>query len=260
MPNVFGKMIEEVRSVTQPEKIILYKFSDTILVENEIPEGEFYKILGVKFDKYYPESSVMKRGVSEVEKGLSEGVFTESNGAVVFPGEKYGLHTRVFINREGIPTYEAKDFGLGFTKWDDYKFDENVIITGNDIIDYIRFDSSKQKVIYDEKFIKRKLEIMKQNYYEIVEQIKDINEKSKVYLVGYYFPYDWVDEEYKEEVNKVFLMLNECIKDVSVISDAYYVDISEVSKEEYMFSKNQIYLNQSGHEYVFSVFKEGHLD
>lgn len=130
----------------------------------------------------------------------------------------------------------------------------------NDIIDYIRFDSSKQKVIYDEEFIKRKLEIMKQNYYEIVEQIKDINEKSKVYLVGYYFPYDWVDEEYKEEVNKVFLMLNECIKDVSVISDAYYVDISEVSKEEYMFSKNQIYLNQSGHEYVFSVFKEGHLD
>lgn len=47
MPNVFGKMIEEVRSVTQPEKIILYKFSDTILVENEIPEGEFYKILFV---------------------------------------------------------------------------------------------------------------------------------------------------------------------------------------------------------------------
>ena len=130
----------------------------------------------------------------------------------------------------------------------------------NDIIDYIRFDSSKQKVIYDEEFIKRKLEIMKQNYYEIVEQIKDINEKSKVYLVGYYFPYDWVDEEYKEDVNKVFLMLNDCIKDVSVVSDAYYVDISDVSKEEYMFSKSQIYLNQSGHEYVFSVFKEGYLE
>ena len=130
----------------------------------------------------------------------------------------------------------------------------------NDIIDYIRFDSSKQKVIYDEEFIKRKMEIMKQNYYEIVEQIKDINERSKVYLVGYYFPYDWVEEECKEEANKVFLMLNEAIKDVSEVSDVYYVDISEVSKEDYMYSKNQIYLNKLGHEYVFNLFKEGYLD
>ena len=125
----------------------------------------------------------------------------------------------------------------------------------NDIIDYIRFDSSKQKMIYDKEYIKRKLEIMKQNYYEIVEAIKDINESSKVYLMSYYYPYSWVDGEYREDVDEVFKMLNESIKDVSEVSDVYYVDISEVSREENMFNKSQIYLNQLGHEYVFGVFK-----
>ena len=93
--------------------------------------------MGVKFDKYYPESTVALRGLSEVKAQVGD-VYEESNGAVVFPGEKYGLHTRVFVNAEGLPTYEAKDVGLLFTKWDDYHFDKSIVITGNDIIDYMK--------------------------------------------------------------------------------------------------------------------------
>ncbi len=99
---------------------------------------DFYARIGVKFDKYYPESTVADRGLTEVRKGLAEGVYEESDGAVVFPGEKYGLHTRVFVNAAGLPTYEAKDVGLLFTKWDDYHFDESIVITGNDIIEYMK--------------------------------------------------------------------------------------------------------------------------
>ena len=98
---------------------------------------DFYKRVGVKFDKYYPESTVAQRGLSEVKKHVGE-VYEESKGAVVFPGEKYDLHTRVFINAEGLPTYEAKDVGLIFTKWDDYHFDKSIVITGNDIVDYMK--------------------------------------------------------------------------------------------------------------------------
>ncbi|MBR5620908.1 arginine--tRNA ligase [Candidatus Saccharibacteria bacterium] len=98
---------------------------------------DFYKKVGVKFDKYYPESTVAVRGLKEVKEHVGK-VYEESNGAIIFPGEKYDLHTRVFINAEGLPTYEAKDVGLIFTKWDDYKFDESIVITGNDIIDYMK--------------------------------------------------------------------------------------------------------------------------
>ncbi len=100
---------------------------------------DFYHRIGVKFDKYYPESTVAGRGLTEVKKGLEQGVYEMSDGAVVYRGdEKLGLHTRVFINKEGLPTYEAKDVGLIYTKWDDYRFDKSVVITGNDIIDYMK--------------------------------------------------------------------------------------------------------------------------
>ncbi len=99
---------------------------------------DFYNEIGVHFDKFYPESTVALRGLEEVRIGLDRGVYDESDGAVVYRGEKLGLHTRVFINREGLPTYEAKDVGLIFTKWDDWRFDESVVITGNDIIDYMK--------------------------------------------------------------------------------------------------------------------------
>ena len=99
---------------------------------------DFYEKIGVKFDRYYPESTVAAKGLEMVTKGLGDGVYEESDGAIVFKGEKYGLHTRVFINKNGLPTYEAKDVGLIFTKWEDYHFDKSIIITGNDIIDYMK--------------------------------------------------------------------------------------------------------------------------
>ena len=97
----------------------------------------FYAKIGVKFDKYYPESTVAMRGLHEVQEHVGE-VYEESDGAIVYKGEKDGLHTRVFINKNGLPTYEAKDVGLIFTKYDDFEFDKSIVITGNDIIDYMK--------------------------------------------------------------------------------------------------------------------------
>lgn len=99
---------------------------------------DFYAKIGVKFDKYYPESTVADLGLATVKEQLEKGVYELSNGAIVFEGEKFGLHTRVFVNREGVPTYEAKDVGLIFTKWDDYHFDKSIVITGDEQLDYMK--------------------------------------------------------------------------------------------------------------------------
>ncbi len=97
----------------------------------------FYNKIGVKFEKYYPESEVMGLGLKIVKENIPE-VYQESNGAVVFDGEKYGLYTNVFINSLGLPTYAAKDVGLIFQKWEDYHFDISFIITADEIKDYMR--------------------------------------------------------------------------------------------------------------------------
>lgn len=99
---------------------------------------DFYARIGVKFDVFYPESTVAALGLSKVLEELDAGVYEKSEGAVIFDGEKYGLHTRVFINKEGVPTYEAKDVGLIFKKYDDYHFDKSVVITGNEQLEYMK--------------------------------------------------------------------------------------------------------------------------
>lgn len=90
------------------------------------------------FDRYIPESEVAPLGFEVVSEQVESGVYEESDGAVVFNGEKVGLHTRVFINSEGLPTYEAKDVGLSLTKWRDYQFDESIIITANEQAQYMQ--------------------------------------------------------------------------------------------------------------------------
>lgn len=104
---------------------------------------DYFKVLYdqlevVPFDRYIPESEVTPLGLQTVRQQLANGVFADSDGAVVFKGDDHGLHTRVFINGEGLPTYEAKDVGLSLTKWQDYHFDESIIITANEQVQYMQ--------------------------------------------------------------------------------------------------------------------------
>jgi arginyl-tRNA synthetase len=98
----------------------------------------FYQRIGTSFEKYYPESETAPTGLQTVLAQRDRGVYKDSEGAIIFEGEPHGLHTRVFVNKEGLPTYEAKDVGLSIKKWQDYQFDESVIITGNDITEYMK--------------------------------------------------------------------------------------------------------------------------
>lgn len=98
---------------------------------------EFYARIGTHFDKYYPESETVEPGVKSVKENLGK-VFEESDGAIVFKGEVHNMHTRVFINSQGLPTYETKDIGLLMKKWGDYHFDKSVVITGNEIYEYMQ--------------------------------------------------------------------------------------------------------------------------
>lgn len=98
---------------------------------------KFYARLGISFEKFYPESEATPIGMAVVKEQLKKGIFEQSDGAIVFRGEKYGLHTRVFINSQGLPTYEAKEIGLAELKKRDYSYDRSVIITGNEQEQYM---------------------------------------------------------------------------------------------------------------------------
>lgn len=98
---------------------------------------QFYKRIGSGFEKYYPESETVEAGLQAVKDNMGK-VFEESEGAVVFKGEVHSMHTRVFVNSQGLPTYETKDVGLILKKWQDYHFDKSIVITGNEIYEYMQ--------------------------------------------------------------------------------------------------------------------------
>lgn len=97
-----------------------------------------YAKLGMQFDDYFFESLVGEYGAEIVHAHLSQGVFKESDGAIIFPGSEHGLHDRVFINSLGLPTYEAKELGLAPEKYRRHSYDHSIIITGNEIKEYFK--------------------------------------------------------------------------------------------------------------------------
>lgn len=92
-----------------------------------------WSALGTHFDYLIHESETTPIGMEVVKDALSRGVFEESQGAVIYAGEKKGLHTLVFITSRGTPTYETKDVGLAFLKEERLApFDFSYIMTANE--------------------------------------------------------------------------------------------------------------------------------
>jgi len=110
-----------------------------------------YARLGTKFDQYFFESEAGPIGLNVVEEGLEKRILEiGEGGAVVYRGEKEGLHTRVFRNKLGLATYEGKELGLAKTKYERYKYDKSYIVTANEITEYFKILISVMKQLYPE--------------------------------------------------------------------------------------------------------------
>lgn len=115
----------------------LYKGEDAALMElwrrgrdvSVAAFRELYDVLGTKFDYFFFESETAPIGMDVVRDALAKGIFEESEGAVIYRGEKKGLHTLVFITSRGTPTYETKDIGLAFLKEERVETDRSYIVT-----------------------------------------------------------------------------------------------------------------------------------
>ena len=99
---------------------------------------QLYKKLGIKYEKYYFESQTAQSGLEIVKANVGK-VFEENEGAIIFRGEKEGLHTRVFVTGENYATYEAKDLALAVLKNNDFSdINKSIIMTANEQVEYFR--------------------------------------------------------------------------------------------------------------------------
>ncbi len=88
-----------------------------------------YRLLGTHFDYTFYDSDTIDIGLRVVQDGVAAGIFEKSEGALVYRGEKKGLHTLVFVTSRGTPTYETKDIGLAFLKEERWASNQSLVIT-----------------------------------------------------------------------------------------------------------------------------------
>ena len=137
---------ENAKTEIDAINVAIYKGEDRELMElwrkgRDVSIEAFrnlYRILETHFDYYFFESETAPIGMDVVKDGLARGVFEESEGAVIYKGEKVGLHTLVFITSRGNPTYEAKDVGLAFLKEERWPSDESIIVTATEQIGHFK--------------------------------------------------------------------------------------------------------------------------
>ena len=126
---------------------------------------EIYARVYSRFDREYMESEMIAACLKYIAQAKAKGILEESEGAVVFKGEKYGLETRVFLNSDGLPTYEGKELALAYREFSDFgKLDLCVHNVG---VEQKSFFAATFKVeeLLDEKKFKNK---QYHNAYELV--------------------------------------------------------------------------------------------
>lgn len=124
---IYQKTDQQINALYEAGRVKSFDYFDKILAQ-----------IGVKNDKRYLESQSTPVGVEYVTKNIGP-VFQKSDGAIIFDGEKQGLHTRVFITSKGLPTYEAKDLGLAELKKQDYpNANRSIIITAHEQTEYFK--------------------------------------------------------------------------------------------------------------------------
>jgi arginyl-tRNA synthetase len=88
-------------------------------------------------EKRYLEGEADALGVETVRAHVGD-VFIESDGALVFPGSKYGSFDNAFVTSQGRGLYGARDLGLMQLKENDYHAAKSFIVTAEEQRDYFK--------------------------------------------------------------------------------------------------------------------------
>jgi arginyl-tRNA synthetase len=135
---IYERSDESINALYDAGKAISLAYFETV-----------YKLVDTQFSEYFFESEGAPKGKALVLAHPE--VFLQSDGAYIFEGEKYGLHTRVFLNKLGLPTYEAKELALAKIKDERLGgYDHSVISTANEINEYFKVLKTAMGFVYPE--------------------------------------------------------------------------------------------------------------
>lgn len=93
---------------------------------------KIYKELNTRFDEYFFESQVEKRGKEISGELVKKGIAAISDGAIIIDLKEYNLGVWVLLRKDGTVLYSAKDVALAEEKFSKYKIDASIYVVGKE--------------------------------------------------------------------------------------------------------------------------------
>ncbi|MGC1392339.1 MAG: arginine--tRNA ligase [Bacteroidales bacterium] len=94
---------------------------------------ETYQKLGVDFDKIYYESDTYKVGKDIVLNALKEKIlYRNEDNSIWADLTRDGLDQKLLLRSDGTAVYMTQDLGTAVARHNEYKFDKNIYVVGNE--------------------------------------------------------------------------------------------------------------------------------
>jgi len=94
---------------------------------------ETYKKLGVDFDRIYYESDTYKVGKDIVLKALKDKLLYQNEDSSIWADlTPEGMDQKLLLRSDGTAVYMTQDLGTAVGRYNDYKFDKNIYVVGNE--------------------------------------------------------------------------------------------------------------------------------
>ena len=190
-----------------------------------------YKRLYTRFNRLFFESETWKPGKDLVLKHTGK-VFKKSKGAIIFQGEKYGLHSRVFVTSEGNPTYEAKDIALASIQQEAFQFDKNIHVVASEQSAYFKVIFEALEQIHPGMKEKQ----LHLSYGMVVLSSGKMSSRTGDVITG-----EWLLDEIKNKVNEILENREmtkeekEAIAEIVTIGAAKFTMLHTQSKNDIIF-------------------------
>lgn len=113
-----------------PETVALWKKMNDWVYEGF--EQTYYR-MGIKFHKMYKESNTYLLGKDIIDEGLQKEVFyKKEDGSVWVDLSDEGMDEKLVLRGDGTAVYMTQDMGTSDMKYEDFPFDKNVFVVGNE--------------------------------------------------------------------------------------------------------------------------------
>ncbi|WP_050615874.1 GDSL-type esterase/lipase family protein [Bacillus testis] len=135
----------------------------------------------------------------------------------------------------------------------------SISVSANDLLSIGKMNEATGMMEIDRTKLVPTLGTISANYSAIMKKIKELNPNADVYVMGYYFPYPYMNDQQKPELIQMEKGLNELLRGIAVTNNATFVDVYSKFGDDtkpYLPNPKSIHPNAAGYKLMADALIE----